>query len=88
MLSWRTGIAEFAWPGPVSQTGHDPPHDFGIPGLFFVAFYDVKIKIIEAQKWHVLIGGVVHDPNEVPLYAPHLALMTMLPVLAVATLVL
>ncbi len=33
-------------------------------------------------------GGVVHDPNEVPLYAPHLALMTMLPVLAVATLVL
>ena len=24
-------------------------------------------------------GGVVHDPNEVPLYAPHLALMTMLP---------
>ena len=57
MLSWRTRDRGICMARAVSKTGHDPPHDFGIPGLFFVAFYDVKIKIIEAQKWHVLMGG-------------------------------
>jgi hypothetical protein len=62
-----TGIAEISWPGPVSQTGYDPPHHSGILELIFVGLYDMKMEVFEAQKGLVMIEGVVHDPDMTPL---------------------